>query len=469
MAKIDFPDKQTYVSGAILDIHKVSANDINALKNALNNNTPDLVGGKIPDSQLKDVYFSGMTGDGTQENPFRPSFNLASIPGYQQGTTQVLYSTADGFLWGAVPSGGSLPQLNPPSLTLGTPQANTIPLSWTAVTNAVQYVVERATQSNFSGAVQVYQGVNTSYADFDLSPSTTYYYRVKAIAGGYTASAWDTESATTASGGLITPPAPSNGIVNDVNDTFDFTFASGYTSSLSDYEYTLDGGTTWNSVGTKPIAIGNIAKAIGQVGVRVKGVTGTRNPSSPLYNTVAFTVAAGAELGQPVIQFQYLSNMISNGSGTVERENLSNSGAAALTFAITNGQVGFASMSFPTSFTGEGEGSTAIMSMGVGIDPHFGDPSATYLLFRVWAQTGGGLVYTAKGGSDVYTANGVVSANGIIRIRVDLDTAYLEVSNNGGTSWNQIATTSRLPGTLRVKLNAQGNQHKVINLRSYVQ
>lgn len=85
-------------------------------------------------------------------------------------------------------------------------------------------------------------------------------------------------------------PAPTNGLVDDTNNTFDWTNASGYTA-LSDYEYTMDGGTTVATVTAKPLAVGAVNKAVGQVGVRVKAAGG--NPASSwLYNLTAFTAAA---------------------------------------------------------------------------------------------------------------------------------------------------------------------------------
>jgi hypothetical protein len=90
----------------------------------------------------------------------------------------------------------------------------------------------------------------------------------------------------------ITPDAPTNPITDDIADTFDWTNTPGYTD-LSDYEYTVNGGSSYSDVVAKPISIGDVAKAIGQVGVRVKAATG-QNASATLYNDVAFTTSGGA-------------------------------------------------------------------------------------------------------------------------------------------------------------------------------
>lgn len=92
-------------------------------------------------------------------------------------------------------------------------------------------------------------------------------------------------------GGSTTPAAPTAGVVDDSADTFNWTNNPLY-PDLSDYEFTLNGGTSWAVLTAKPIAVGDVNKAIGQVGVRVKAVGGD-NPSAGLFNATAFNVAAG--------------------------------------------------------------------------------------------------------------------------------------------------------------------------------
>lgn len=95
-------------------------------------------------------------------------------------------------------------------------------------------------------------------------------------------------------GGGTTPAAPTAGVVDDTADTFNWTNNPLFTA-LADYEYTLNGGSSYAAVTAKPIVVGNVAKAIGQVGVRVKSVGG--NPvSATLYNASTFNVAAGPSL-----------------------------------------------------------------------------------------------------------------------------------------------------------------------------
>jgi hypothetical protein len=99
------------------------------------------------------------------------------------------------------------------------------------------------------------------------------------------------------SGGSSIPAAPSAAVVDDAANTFNWTNNPAFTL-ISDYEYTLDGGTSYSPVTTKPINIGNVAKAVGQVGVRVKAV-GVTPPSTTLYNPTAFTVSGGVTPAAP--------------------------------------------------------------------------------------------------------------------------------------------------------------------------
>ncbi|WP_425667609.1 DUF1566 domain-containing protein [Vibrio tubiashii] len=65
------------------------------------------------------------------------------------------------------------------------------------------------------------------------------------------------------------PPAPSNLVVNDAENTFDWQHSAGF-SQVSDYEYTLDGGGTWLLVNTKPQKLADVAIAAGDLKLRVR-------------------------------------------------------------------------------------------------------------------------------------------------------------------------------------------------------
>ena len=86
-----------------------------------------------------------------------------------------------------------------------------------------------------------------------------------------------------------TVAAPTNAILNDIVNTFAWTNVSGYTS-ISDYEYSVDNGVTWNQCTANPQPVGNQDYAVGSVQVRVKADIATNRPAGAvLSSNVAFT------------------------------------------------------------------------------------------------------------------------------------------------------------------------------------
>jgi len=88
----------------------------------------------------------------------------------------------------------------PGSFTATADGISKIDLTWSSVTNATNYVIERATSADFKHNYQVVHdsATGTSFEDNGLSPNTQYYYRIKAIAAGYNSSPYATDDATTA-------------------------------------------------------------------------------------------------------------------------------------------------------------------------------------------------------------------------------------------------------------------------------
>lgn len=123
-----------------------------------------------------------------------------------------------------VPPISGITQLSTPTSFTATPTSTTqINLAWNAVASATGYVVDRATNSGFTTGVTlgIYNSSGTSYNNTGLTASTTYYYRVRAIAAGYTDSNYATASGTTQTAGgtvenvvwgqLVSATAPGNG------------------------------------------------------------------------------------------------------------------------------------------------------------------------------------------------------------------------------------------------------------------
>lgn len=280
-----------------------NAEDANEIKNAINTNAAaldgkanvsslatkaDLIAGVIPLNQLPNAILSTnqfeLLGDGSIG--IKTSYLLSLGLGGTGGTVT--------------------PTLSTPSLTATAASTTQINLSWGSVANATGYVLQRASASNYSDATSIYTGSALSYNNTGLVASTTYYFRLKATANGYNDSNYAGTSATTNAAGATTPSAPTAFVVDDVNNTANWTNNPTYTS-VNDYEYTLDGGVTVNNVTVKPVNVGDVAKAAGQVGIRVKAASG-RNISPWLYNATPYTSTGG---GTYVVEKTFRINLAS--------------------------------------------------------------------------------------------------------------------------------------------------------------
>lgn len=244
------------------------------------------VGALIPESLLPGAEFSYFEGSGTPLDPyiFDMELFMKQLPGWGEG--KVL--TSD-FTWQEMSANESLPILAAPDATMAAPAMDAVTFSWPAVFGATTHQWQRDTTIQFLNPVNVYNSTALTFTDSGLTPSTNYQYRFRILGSGYQSSPWVLYSATTAAAGNTTPLAPTNGVVNDTADTFGFTLTPGI-ALAGNYEQSLDGGNTITTVTANPIVVGNVAKAAGQVMVRVKAATG-RNASAWLSNLTAFTVA----------------------------------------------------------------------------------------------------------------------------------------------------------------------------------
>jgi hypothetical protein len=95
-----------------------------------------------------------------------------------------------------------------PPLSASATSTSQIDLSWVDQANEVGYTLQRDTSSAFGSPTAVdLTADTTSYASTELSPSTTYYYRLRASGAGGSTSAWSaTASATTPT---VAPDPPS--------------------------------------------------------------------------------------------------------------------------------------------------------------------------------------------------------------------------------------------------------------------
>jgi|GEM_PF-666750 len=123
------------------------------------------------------------------------------------------------------------------------------------------------------------------------------------------------------------PPAPTNPQVNDKANTFGWTNVPGF-DNVSDYEYTVNGGSEWRDCKANPQPVGNRSYAKGAVQVRVKAdaVTGrpagaalasdkrfkiTKKPPEQLYEEGEDVMPGGLLPADPttiIIADEYISN-----------------------------------------------------------------------------------------------------------------------------------------------------------------
>ena len=141
----------------------------------------------------------------------------------------------------------------------------TIPFTIKAGTPAAEYLLD------FEGAVTI-NGLDELYAQKALSITKTL------------------GSITVTSLTPTAPDAPTNPVQDDVNNTFGWTNVAGFTQA-SDYEYSVDGGTSWVTATANPQPLPDAAYAIGAVQARVKANISTSQPEGEaLSSTIAFTI-----------------------------------------------------------------------------------------------------------------------------------------------------------------------------------
>lgn len=424
------------------------------------NNKANKVNGVVPLFELPPVYISAGSGTGTQTDPYvftsgEGGLSTAQLVAYFQSLPnwapdRILLGD---LTWIDVPSGGAdLEKLATPTLSFGTPQGDSVQVNWTTVANGTTYTLQRDISDTFANAVTVYSGSLSTYLNVGLTPVTKYYYRLRATATGFSGSNYALANVTTDVQGNVTPVAPTL-TANDSANTLTASHALGTSEILM----SVNDGTY---VAYSAISVGNVARAAGYWKFKIRSATG-RN-ESPVALSPAFTETT-IQNGTPVTSFQYIVGFDDDGAGNLTR-NDENGATGALTWAVNEGESGFVSQTYTQPWNIAGEGASGVLSVGVGIDPHYGGNDA---LVFVFVQTGGQIVYKKSGTSTVYSPMGTALAGCILRLRADATTAYVEYSNNGGVTFTVLTSIARPSGILRSKISCAGNQYKAVEFRQY--
>lgn len=186
------------------------------------------------------------------------------------------------------PPAGPAKPATPTGLTVGSPTATTLTVSWTASTGATDYEVYRDTSATGLFNDQVYSGAGASFTDKSLTPSTTYYYEVQA----------------TNSGGSSALSSPASGTTNGTVTTPTFSVASGTYPATQNVtvqtvtkgasiRYTTDGSSPTSTSGT--LYTGTIGVSTTTTINAIAYMTGWADSSvaTASYTIKAIAIAAG--------------------------------------------------------------------------------------------------------------------------------------------------------------------------------
>lgn len=134
-------------------------------------------------------------------------------------------------------------------------------------TFTIDYINETTVQS--ASSVYEYASSSAMYNAFTgagnkvkVIPGQNLYFRFKATDYQYKSEIYTLEVSSR-------PAAPTNLLINDVSNTFDWTYNPNY-SLVGMYEYSVDNGNTWRDCTSRPIDVGNVNIATGALQIRVK-------------------------------------------------------------------------------------------------------------------------------------------------------------------------------------------------------
>ncbi|WP_449435035.1 hypothetical protein [Pedobacter steynii] len=260
---------------------------------------------------------------------------------------------------------------------------------------------------------------------------------------------------------VITPATPTSPVTNSTDRTFNWTYSTGFTTA-TDYEFTLNSGSTYANVTVKPIVVDNNAYGINTVGVRVKAQSGLNTASATLFNSVAFTSGATATVALTSWQTPITGGTLSGNS---------------LMFTTAAGVFGGARGNYyiPAGGSGWVESTSDFATNGAII---LASGSTTY----GDRNSGGGIAsplamdYANSRYQCWYYANDSFAnprpsygANTKGRIRLDGTNAYYECSTDAGATWQLMRTVAQPQVDLYVKAwcNFNSTNIPLNNIRGY--
>lgn len=165
--------------------------------------------------------------------------------GTPNGTT--IFAASGGGTWNLVFNAGvDTPQLSTPVITLTVISDTQINATWASVTDAANYQLYRATESDFGDETLVYNGALLLFNSTGLTPDTTYYFRLRARGYERMNSAFDSDSAATEATPQLETPTLS--AVADGSDQIDVTIGSVTDAENYIIEYSLDGVSGWTEI-----------------------------------------------------------------------------------------------------------------------------------------------------------------------------------------------------------------------------
>jgi len=148
----------------------------------------------------------------------------------------------------------------PTGFMAGTTTWNSIPLTWTAVTGATGYDIERSATSGGTFTTIATGLADTTYTDnAGLSPSTSYFYKIRSVATG-TTSSWSAEiSGTTAAQptAVSVPAQPTAvSVFSATSNSLLVSWTLSDTSILYfEVQMSSDAGATWTTIASQTDAI----------------------------------------------------------------------------------------------------------------------------------------------------------------------------------------------------------------------